>query len=128
MADDTETRTLDDYHRADCDSRFVSVCGDSQRCSCGLDALIAALRAEKDTPLTPWCDCGQYGNADHTAHHPDCRWLLHAGSALDSVGRTPEWRENAFAGTPEGYTAGKITDPDFYRLPALPSAETPSNG
>lgn len=34
---------LNKYHLASCDSRFASVCGDSQRCSCGLDALIHAL-------------------------------------------------------------------------------------
>ncbi len=33
------------WHTKDCDSRFASVCGDFQRCSCGLDAYLAALSA-----------------------------------------------------------------------------------
>jgi hypothetical protein len=34
---------LRQYHTNGCDSRFDSICGDSQRCSCGLDARLAQL-------------------------------------------------------------------------------------
>lgn len=42
--------TLDDYHRAACNARFYAVDGSNQRCSCGLDALLAE-RAQQASPM-----------------------------------------------------------------------------
>lgn len=45
-------RTLKDYlrHDADCDSRFVTIDGYDQTCTCGLDALLSAPDADPDAP------------------------------------------------------------------------------
>ena len=36
--------TLNSYHQNSCSSRFLSVCGDNQRCDCGLDVIINELK------------------------------------------------------------------------------------
>lgn len=47
---ETRARLLD-FHGPECDSRFASVCGDSQRCDCGLDAALAAYEQALIAPL-----------------------------------------------------------------------------
>jgi hypothetical protein len=37
--------TFELFHRSGCDSRYVTIAGDSQKCNCGLDVALAAVDA-----------------------------------------------------------------------------------